>query len=86
MNELSQAARWLFLLALFLIAVAYFAGFTADTKAVTGALVSIGNTFTGRNAAGNFANYPNGNTAQATTTAVPATGSLAIPHPTNAPV
>lgn len=86
MNELSQAARWLFILALFLIAVAYFAGFTADTKAVGGALVSIGNTFTGRNAAGQFANYPQGNTAAATATAIPATGSLAAPHPTNAPL
>jgi hypothetical protein len=86
MNELSQAARWLFILALFLIAVAYFAGFTADTKAVVAGVNSLGLTFTGRNAAGNFANYPNGNPAAATTTAIPATGSLALPHPTNAPL
>lgn len=80
MDELATGARYLFWLALFLIVVAYFAGAVADTKALGSAVNSLGLTFTGRNAAGNFASYPAG----ASTNEQAATSSHAAPHPTNA--
>lgn len=80
MDELATAARYGFWLLLFLIAVAYFAGFVADSQALGGAVNSLGLTFSGRNASGNFASYPAG----ASTTEIAATSSHATPHPTNA--
>jgi len=80
MDEVATGTRYLFLLALFLIIVAYFAGFVADTQAVGSALNSLGLTFTGRNPAGNFAAYPAG----AAGYAIPSTKTLATVHPTNA--
>jgi hypothetical protein len=82
MNEASTFGRYLFWLALFLIGVAYFAGFVADTGALKDAINSLGLTFTGRNAQGNFASYPGG----ASTSAIASTATLAQPHPTSAPV
>ena len=80
MDEVATGTRYLFLLALFLIIVAYFAGFVADTQAVGSALNSLGLTFTGRDTKGNFASYPGG----AATSAVASTATLASVHPTNA--
>lgn len=41
-----------------LIIVAYNVGFGHASGAVAGGISQLGNTFTGRNAAGNFAGYP----------------------------
>lgn len=60
MNQANQAIQYLFLLALFLVAVAYFAGFTADVNSVGGAVTSLLQTATGRNAQNKFAGYPTG--------------------------
>ena len=53
-----EALRYLFILAFILIVVAYFAGSTQVLGTLGTQLSSIGNTFTGRNAQGNFAAYP----------------------------
>ena len=47
-----------FLLMALLIIVAYNAGFSKSAGAVFGGIGGLGNTFTGRNAAGAFAGYP----------------------------
>lgn len=54
----NQFMRDTFLLAILLIVVVYFVGFSTDL--LTGGKVAIGiiNAETGRNAQGNFANYP----------------------------
>lgn len=54
--------RYLFLLALALIAAAYFVGVSTDAATLFDGLKSIGLTFTGRNANGQFAGYPQGAT------------------------
>lgn len=48
------------LLIALLIAVAYYVGLVSDVNAVGGNLLSIFNGLSGRNSAGNFANYPTG--------------------------
>lgn len=50
----------IFWLSIVLIIVAYFVGFVSDTKTVASALTGLINVATGRNAAGQFANYPGG--------------------------
>lgn len=54
----NQFMRDTFILAILLIIVVYFVGFSTDV--MTGGKVAIGiiNAETGRNAQGNFANYP----------------------------
>lgn len=60
MSEVDSAIRYIFVLSLILILVAYFAG----SKQVIGSLASatggLINTSTGRNSQGNFASYPTG--------------------------
>lgn len=51
---------YLFVLMLVLIALAYYTGLKTDAGAVSSALGSLGQTFTGRNSQGNFAAYPGG--------------------------
>lgn len=71
MDDAATFGRYLFWIILFVVAVAYFAGFVADTKAASGALNSLINTGMGKNAAGNFSPYPTNAPAAATgTTAV----------------
>lgn len=69
----------LFFLALVLILVVYYIGVQTDAGALTGLLTNVGNTFTGRNAQGSFANYPGGGTPGQTTlpTSVPVTQQAA---------
>lgn len=63
MSDAGTFGRYLFLLALLLIAVAYFSGFVADTNSVSNAVTSLINTATGRDANGQFASYPAGTKA-----------------------
>jgi hypothetical protein len=49
-----------FLLMALLIIVAYNAGFARSAGAAFSGISSLGNTFTGRTAAGQFAGYPGG--------------------------
>lgn len=49
---------YLFVLMLVLIALAYYTGLKTDAGAVQGVLVSVGQTFTGRNSNNQFAGYP----------------------------
>ena len=58
MDSVNQAVRYLFLLSILLIVVAYFAGFTADVTSVGNATKSLIQVATGRDASGNFAGYP----------------------------
>ena len=56
-----KGALWyLFVLALLLIAVAYYVGVSTDAATFGGILNNLGNTFTGRNSQGQFASYPGG--------------------------
>lgn len=57
--------RYLFLLALALIAAAYFVGVSTDAATLFAGLKSLGLTFTGRDASGKFAAYPQGASLQA---------------------
>ena len=59
-DEAGRTIRYLFVLAVLLVVLAYFAG--ANKLAQTGlsGLNTLGLTFTGRNAAGQFAAYPGG--------------------------
>lgn len=57
---LAEGEHDLFLLALVLLVLAYFAGFTSDVGAVKDAGIGLINVATGRNAQGQFANYPGG--------------------------
>jgi hypothetical protein len=58
MDTLNRTVSYLFILSLILIVVAYYAG----SQAVLGTLISgantLGQTYTGRDAQGNFAAYP----------------------------
>jgi hypothetical protein len=66
---MDEVVFYVFILALMLIFVAYFAGFATDVQAVQGAGVNLLNAATGRNSSGQFAAYPTGApTAGATTT------------------
>lgn len=58
-----KPAVLIFLLMLFLIAVVYYVGTSSDLLAGARAGQILGNTFTGRNAAGVFGGYPNSNAA-----------------------
>ncbi len=58
MDELDKALRYIFILSLVLIAVAYYAGSTQVLNSLGTNLGSIILKSTGRNAQGNFANYP----------------------------
>ena len=60
MDEIDRTVRYLFVLAVILILVAYYAG--ANTLAKTGlaGLNTLDLTATGRNAQGQFAAYPTG--------------------------
>ena len=60
MNTGDQVVRDIFLLSLFLIAVAYFVGFVADTNSVFSSIRSLILTATGRDSNGKFAAYPGG--------------------------
>lgn len=55
----NKGALWfLFILAFFLIGVAYYKGLSTDVSTSGGVLNTLGKTFTGRNGKGNFAAYP----------------------------
>lgn len=58
MDELDVTITDIFIVSVLLVIVAYFAGFATDVKTVSGAVNSLIDTATGRNAAGQFANYP----------------------------
>ena len=58
MDELDKALHYIFILSLVLIAVAYYAGSTKVLSTIGSTLGSLILTSTGRNAQGNFANYP----------------------------
>ena len=58
MDEVDKALHYIFILSLVLIGVAYYAGTTNVLNAVGKNLGSLILTSTGRNAQGNFANYP----------------------------
>lgn len=60
MPEIDKTLWYLFVLSFLLIAVAYFTGLSTDVKALGGVANTLGNTFTGRNASGQFAAYPKG--------------------------
>ena len=60
MNLLGQGEHDLFILALLLIAAVYFVGLSTEGSVLFGGINSLGNTYTGRNQAGVFANYPSG--------------------------
>lgn len=53
-----EVTRYLFILAIILIVVAYFAGSTQVLSTFGTQVGNLGNIFTGRNAQGQFANYP----------------------------
>lgn len=55
-----QAIRYFFILAALLIIVVYFAGATKVTDAFAHMIQTVSYAVTGRNSAGNFANYPTG--------------------------
>ena len=56
--DFNQTLRYLFWLALILIAVAYFTGSTKLLGTLFNGINQLGLTFTGRNSKGQFANYP----------------------------
>jgi hypothetical protein len=58
MDEVSRTIRYLFILALVLIVVAYWAGSNALLGTGIKGVVSLDNAATGRNSAGVFAAYP----------------------------
>lgn len=51
-------AEWLFLIVLFSLALVYWVGFTKDVPVGTNALVQLWYAISGRNARGNYPNYP----------------------------
>ena len=63
MDEFDRALRYLFILALVLIVVAYYVGSTGLLSTLFTGLNSLGNTFTGRTSTGTFVAYPGGSTA-----------------------
>jgi hypothetical protein len=56
--DFMQVVRYLFWLALILIAVAYFTGSTGLLKTIFSGVNQLGLTFTGRTQSGTFAAYP----------------------------
>ena len=60
MDEVSRGVRYLFILALFLIAAAYWAGVNQLGQTAISGINTIGLTYTGRDSSGKFANYPGG--------------------------
>ena len=60
MDELGRTTRYLFILAVILILVAYYAGANSLGKTIFGGINTLGLTFTGRNDKGQFAAYPKG--------------------------
>ena len=60
MDEIERTTRYLFILALMLILVAYWAGANKLLGTTIGGVNTLGLTYTGRNAAGQFAAYPTG--------------------------
>jgi len=57
---MSDTISDLFFVSVLLIVVVYFVGFSTDLKTVSASLNSLINVATGRNAQGQFANYPTG--------------------------
>lgn len=57
---LDRATRDLFLLAVLLIVLAYFVGFSTDAATILSGVTNLFNVATGRNSAGQFARYPTG--------------------------
>jgi hypothetical protein len=57
---MGQTIQYLFILALVLIVVAYFAGANQLLGTAFGGLNSLGLTYTGRTSSGQFAAYPTG--------------------------
>lgn len=55
---MEKTVQYLFILALILILVAYFAGANQLGQTAFSGINSLGNTFTGRNQQGQFASYP----------------------------
>lgn len=55
---MGKAFNYMFILAILLIAAVYYIGLSTDASTVFAGLNSLGNTLTGRNAAGVFQNYP----------------------------
>lgn len=60
MSEVDSAIRYIFVLSLILIIVAYYAGSTNVLKTLGSTTVSLLNTSTGRDASGKFSSYPSG--------------------------
>ena len=58
MNTLERTVLYLFILSLVLILVAYWAGSKALFETLFAGANQLGNTYTGRNAQGQFAAYP----------------------------
>ena len=63
MDEFSRTVRYLFILALVLVFVAYHAGANQLLGTGFSGVNSLGQTFTGRDSKGNFAAYPGGYSA-----------------------
>ena len=57
---MSDTISDLFFVSVLLIVVVYFVGFSTDLQTVSTSLTSLINVATGRNAQGQFANYPTG--------------------------
>lgn len=60
MSEVDSAIRYIFVLSLILIIVAYYVGSQNVLSTLGGTTTSLLNTATGRNAQGQFASYPSG--------------------------
>ena len=58
MDTVERTISYLFILSLILILVAYYAGSKALFQELFAGAVQVGNTYTGRNAQGQFAAYP----------------------------
>ena len=58
MGEVDRTVRYLFILALVLIVVAYWAGANQLANTTLQGVNTLGLTFTGRNQQGQFASYP----------------------------
>lgn len=58
MDEFSRVLRYMFILGVILIVVAYYVGSTGLLKTIFGGVNQLDLTATGRNAQGNFAGYP----------------------------
>lgn len=65
MGTVNNGIDKLAMIAIILIFVVYFVGFSTDAKAVGGLFAPIFYSITGRNAQGNFAGYPTGGSANA---------------------